>query len=78
MTILYNILRDRRRSETAQMTKCSCGNVARHGTSMCGRCQEDNDRAAKERQVAEDRYLSLDDCSTVEELKQFIRIHLLT
>ena len=30
--------RKRRRAETAAMTKCECGNVARHGATLCGRC----------------------------------------
>ena len=32
--------REARRRATATMTKCACGNVARHGTAQCGRCAE--------------------------------------
>jgi hypothetical protein len=37
--------RKRRRQETARMTKCPCGNVARRGETRCGRCIADEQEA---------------------------------
>lgn len=30
-----------RQRRTAAMTKCGCGNVAARGSSLCGRCEEE-------------------------------------
>ena len=43
--------RRRRRAETAAMTKCECGNVARHGSTMCGRCVEQASEGAQMREL---------------------------
>jgi hypothetical protein len=36
-----------RRADTAQMTKCECGNVARHGETKCGACLAQAEEDAK-------------------------------
>jgi hypothetical protein len=36
--------REARRRATAAMAKCACGNVARHGTTQCGRCAGEQDQ----------------------------------
>lgn len=48
MNVLDQAERKRRRAETAAMTKCKCGNVARLGETRCGRCQEREDRKREE------------------------------
>lgn len=53
------------------MNKCACGNTARLNETQCGRCEAEDNRVA---------YIEthLDNCQTVEELKQFIRDHLVS
>lgn len=62
--------RQRRQHETSLMTKCSCGNVAKKGTTQCGRCAEADEHEA---QIEEELSFS----TTVDDLKDFIRNHLL-
>lgn len=40
--------RARRRAETAAMTKCWCGNVARRGEVFCGRHDPEGDPFARD------------------------------
>ncbi len=60
---------DRQRA-TAQMTQCPCGNIAIRGLNQCGACMAADDH--HETQVQ-----ALADCTSLDELKEFIAEYLM-
>ncbi len=64
------LTRESRQRATAAMTKCDCGNVARLDSTQCGACENiDFNRNELQRQ--------LDDCETIDDLKEFITCNLI-
>jgi hypothetical protein len=47
------MLRHERQVATARMNKCGCGNVARLGSDVCGRCERDGEPSPRTRQLLE-------------------------
>ncbi len=64
------LTKESRQRATAAMVKCDCGNVARLDSDQCGACENiDFNRNELQRQ--------LDDCISVDDLKEFITTHLI-